>query len=142
MQVQQSRSAVYYGGNHHEALSKYFPVKKEIKHRVLRDPIAIKISHLRANSTIFYFAAKPINEIEVKTQAKGKDKAHYVSRDIAYGSLNNSFVARVSPRGEVIIMLEKPQLYVDVDGFVHQQHFHFVYWENDTWSSKIHTHAI
>jgi hypothetical protein len=131
MQARQSLLTKYSGENHHAALSKYFPEKKEVKHRVLRDPIAIKMTHLHPNTTIFYFAAQAAPE-----------SSSIVSRDVAYGTLQNSFVARVSPRGESIIIIEKPQIYVDVDGNINKRHFHFVYWKDGAWSSHIYTHGI
>ena len=116
--------------SHYEALSRYFPASRSICPRTLVEPvISVKLTGLHPNATFFHFAAKP-----------GRDGA--LGRDAAYGKLPNASVARASPRGEAIITMERPQLYVDVDGKIYPRHFHFVYWKGGVWEAKVHTHQL
>jgi hypothetical protein len=116
--------------SHYDAMSRYFPKTRSVCARTLAEPIvSIKLTGLHPNATFFHFAAK-----------KGRDGV--LGRDAAYGKLPNSYVARASPRGEAIITMERPQLYVDVDGEVYPRHFHFVYWKGGAWEAKVHTHRL
>lgn len=129
-EVVPSKKHHYSGKGHVSALARYFPGSKARTPRTLINPIAVKLTHLHPNATIFYFASMS-SASEVLPR-----------RDAAYGTLQNSGVARVSPRGLAIVPLERPQKYIDADGKVHPLHMHFVYWDGAAWGQRLHTHTI
>lgn len=67
-----------------------------------------------------------------------------LNKDDAYGDLKNSGIARSNEKGEAIVQLECPQVYVYDDKKIYHRHFHFVYWDSikKTWQNDLYTHPI
>jgi len=93
----------------------------------------IKISGLKPNKTIFYFAT---GERDFTKTIEPRLKA--------YGNLENSGVTHIDENGDCYIYLYCPQLYINYNGKVYSRHFHYIYW-NDTksdWNNNLFTQQI
>lgn len=112
-------------------LTKYLP--KDNKCYCHKESRKIHLTGLKENQTLFYFGAHQ-RDFSKKLETQKK----------AYGKLENSGVARVNKNGEVIIHLDAPQLYINMDGNVYPRHFHYIYWSDtkNTWNKKMYTHEL
>ena len=93
----------------------------------------IRINGLLPNSIIFYFA----------TSNRDFTKSIQI-REKAYGKLENSGITKVNNKGESILHLKCPQLYMNDDNKVYSRHFHFLYWDvkKNNWNQNLYTHQI
>lgn len=90
----------------------------------------VKLSNLKPNKTIFYFAT---NDRDFTKSIEPRLKA--------YGKLENSGVVKTNDQGESSAYLKCPQLYVNHDDRVYSRHLHFLYWDDkrDNWDDNLYT---
>lgn len=107
----------------------FLPKQKQIHHHASFPKFVI--SNLIPDQTIFYFGTHP-----------RPPHLKILSKDKAYGKLENSGVVRVNAHGKATIHLECPQIYYADDGNIYPRHVHFLYWNNDTWEQTLYTHPL
>jgi hypothetical protein len=122
-------------GIYHSHLEK-FVVKhlpKTHKHYHNKNTDKIHITGLKPNRCIFYFAT---NHRDFTKSIQNKTKA--------YGKLENSGVTNTDLKGDALIHINCPQLYVNDDDKVHPRHFHFIYWDakHECWDKNLYTDQI
>lgn len=94
----------------------------------------LTLDKLKPNTSIFYFAPKN-REFTKPIQM----------RYSAYSKLENSGVAKVNSKGETVVHLKFPQVYINEDDKkVYHRHFHFIYWDskNNIWDKNLYTQKI
>ena len=123
-----------YSAHQDSVLRKYYPIsptQSTPKLNVTHTRIKVDLKGLRANQTIFFFAAMP--------------SLYVVEREAAYGHLRNAGVVRVSSNGNCTVSLYCPGVYINPENnTTYSRHFHFVYWDSrlGTWETKLYTHQV
>ena len=93
----------------------------------------IKISGLKPNKSIFYFATGK-KDFTKKIEPRLK----------AYKNLENSGVSHSDKNGDCYIYLHCPQLYINYNNKVYSRHFHYIYWNDKKldWNKNLFTKQI
>jgi hypothetical protein len=115
--------------DHHPHLREFYPSSAKLA-KPTHVNTTIFLHSLRPESKILYFAALPNEEIKPWS--------------LAYGSLENSGVARVNKDGNIKVKLMCPGVYINLKGTMSPKHMHFVYWdpERKCWERKVHTRTV
>jgi hypothetical protein len=110
---------------------KHLPKTNKYYHNKNTDKI--HITGLKPNRCIFYFAT---NHRDFTKSIQERIKA--------YGKLENSGVTSTDLKGDALIHINCPQLYLNDDGEVHPRHFHFIYWDNknECWDKNLYTNRL
>ena len=115
-----------------EDFSRFYPLTTKRCHVASAD-LHVRLTGLRPNTYIFFFASKP------------RLPHARVYRANAYGRLENSGVTKINAEGSALIRLHSPSVYINPeDNSIYPNHFHYVYWNKlkKTWSSHVYTHDI
>jgi rhodanese-related sulfurtransferase len=112
---------------------KNLPKDNKCYHNKDKDTNKIKMSKLKPNKTIFYFAT---NDNDFTKNIKPQIEA--------YENLKNSGVTIINKDGEGIAYLKCPQLYSNTDGNIYSRHIHFLYWDDNkgTWDNNLYTQQV
>ena len=95
----------------------------------------VKLEGLKPNRILFYFATNSkVFTLEIK---------HFTN---AYDKLQNSGVVKTDGKGNAIVKVDCPQVYLADDGKIYSRHIHIIYWcgasKSGGWGSRIYTHQI
>lgn len=133
------KSSLYklHSGDTH--LRTYLPVDATVKPAKGREQVMLE--GLKPNHVIFYFAtntraSRVMDFVETATSTTPFAQA--------YDKLQNSGVVKTNTKGEAIVQVDCPQVYLAEDGQVYSRHFHIIYWleKQKKWDTKIYTHQI
>lgn len=93
----------------------------------------IILNNVEKNRSIFYFA----------TQSRDFTK-EIINQKEAYGKFKNSGVTKTDNKGNAVLYLDCPQLYISESGKVKPRHYHFIYWDNKekSWERDFYTQQI
>jgi len=115
-------------------LRSYFPKSNKLQTQLqTKNKNKITLDGLKPSTKIFYFATNHRDFTE--PIQKFKD---------AYHHLENSGITKTNKKGECVVNIDCPQIYIAEDGQVYSRHLHLVYWDEKQkdWDKEIYTHQI
>lgn len=122
-----------YKTNDFELFEPFYPKEPKVFHKRSVHAEKIVFENVKPNTPLFYFA----------TQPKGWTDVSISRRPEAYGSLENSGVAKSDKNGTATVYLKCPQIYRNPENnTIYSRHFHFLLWGKNGWERQLYTQQI
>jgi rhodanese-related sulfurtransferase len=116
-----------------ELFERFYPKEPKVYHTRGKYAEKIVLQNIKPNTPLFYFSTLPKSWTDISISW----------RPDAYGSLENSGVAKSDKNGNATLYLRCPQIYRNPENkTIYSRHFHFILWGKNGWERQLYSQQI